>query len=146
MKETGARVTRPIGIQFRADTYRSSGPGAQEWGSIGGSTIIEFRRYDDIIDPVDIELAVAIPAGSQLTVSGGDWEQTEQSDGQPLEFRHTASLQSETVSIMVSTNAPNIAGITDARPDVRGSVTGLTVFDSTLAQQIKEGDLRIPSD
>ena len=145
VEQTGARVVRPIGIQFRAPTYRATGTGPQDYGSIGASTTVELRRYDDDTNPIDVELGISVAAGSEVTVSSGPWQSTKTSAGDPLEFRQQLPMTSEVTSIHITTNAPNIASTTESRSDVRGEIVELKVLDSNLTEQIARGELTIPT-
>jgi hypothetical protein len=144
VESTGARVVRPIGVQFRAEAFRLTGTRAQDWGSIGASTTIEFRRYDANTNAIDVELGIGVAAGSNVTVSSGSWSSTETSAGQPVEFHFQASMEPEVVSVHITTDAPNTASSTESSSDVRGGIYELKVLDSTLARQIADGELTIP--
>jgi phosphoglycerol transferase len=144
VEATGARVVRPIGVQFRADAYRRTGPGAQDWGAIGKSTTIELRRYDDDTGPVDVQLGVGVAPGSHVTATSGSSGSTQTSAGQALEFQFQSSMKPDTLRIHVTTDAPNTATTTESSNDVRGSISELKVLDSTLAQQIARGELTVP--
>jgi phosphoglycerol transferase len=144
VRVTGQRVVRPIGINFDARTYRSTGFDAQDWGSIGASTTIELRRYDHDTNPVDVQLGVTVPAGSQVSAASQVYRSTKTSTGPQVDFGHQLTMKPETVGVVVTTNAPNVASTTDARPDVRGQITELKVLDSALVDQIQRGELKIP--
>lgn len=144
VKDVGARVTRPIGIQIRSATYRSNGSDVQSWGSLGASDTIQLRRYDDNTDPVDVSFDVKLPSGNTVTASSGRWQQSGTSASEPVSFAHRMDLQSVSTAITIATPAPNTAGISDPRPDVRAELFNLHVLDATLAEQIARGDLKIP--
>lgn len=144
VKDCGARVIRPIGIQIRSKTYRANGTGAQDWGSLGTSDTIVLRRYDDNTDPVDVSFNVKLVIGSHVTASSGSWQETHTSTEELVPFFRRTDLQSVPTSFNVSTDAPNTAGISDPRPDIRAELFDLHVLDSTLAQEIARGGLKIP--
>lgn len=144
VQQTGARVVRPIGVQVIGDTYRSNGQGALDWGSLGARTRVELRRYDDDTNPVQLRFEVKVAPGFDVTATQGEWSQTTTATADPVQFAHEVAMTDRVADATVTTTAPNTAGPTDPRPDVRGNLNQVQVIDATLADQIARGELSIP--
>jgi phosphoglycerol transferase len=142
----GARVVRPIGVQIRSATYRNNGSGLVDWGALAQATSMQLRRYDENSDAVKVEFQVKVVAGSHVTVSDNadSWHTTVTSTGEPVDVTHDLSMEPQVAALQISLDAPNTAGVSDPRPDVRGELMDVRVIDAQLAGQIDRGELRLP--
>jgi phosphoglycerol transferase len=145
MDDVGARVVRPIGVQIRSATYRNNGTGATEWGALAKSSTMQLRRYDDNAAPVSLEFKVKVVAGSHVAVSTEGWEDTITATADPVDVVHQVSMQPKPAAVQIDLDAPNTAGISDPRPDVRGELFDVRVVDSGLADMIARGELTMPA-
>jgi hypothetical protein len=145
MADVGARVIRPIGVQFRTATWRSNGLPPFDWGSLGESTAVQLRRYDGNTAPVDVRFRVKMAAGNHFTVANDSWQDTQTATAEFVDIGHQVSMQPNVATVQITTDAPNTALISDPRPDVRGELFDLTVIDVGLADLIAKGELKLPA-
>ncbi|HEU4997992.1 MAG TPA: hypothetical protein VFT68_03530 [Lapillicoccus sp.] len=145
MADVGARVVRPIGIQFRSETWRSNGLPPSDWGSLGESTAVQLRRYDANTAPVDVQFKVKMAPGNHLTVTNDAWQDTQTATTEFVDVGHEVSMQPNVATVQITTDAPNTALISDPRPDVRGELFDLQVIDVGLADMIAKGELKLPA-
>jgi hypothetical protein len=134
---------RPIGIQIRSSTWRNNGTGVDEWGALPASSSMQLRRYDDDRASVEVHFRVKTAASSHVGVANGSTQDTITAGQDPVDVRVEVSMEPVPAVLQVTLDAPNTAGISDPRPDVRGELFDVQVLDTELARQIAQGELSL---